>query len=29
MIEIPVYSENYMGLKYNEDGTWTQPEESQ
>lgn len=22
MIKIPVYSQNYVGLKYNSDGTW-------
>jgi len=25
MILIPVYSENYIGLKYNDDGTWSNP----
>lgn len=24
MIKIPVYSENYIGLKYNEEGKWEQ-----
>ena len=26
MIEVPVKSSNYIGLKYNDDGTWSQPE---
>jgi hypothetical protein len=25
MIPIPVYTENYLGLRYAEDGSWEQP----